>query len=75
MTHSVPEQAVYKAHEHLEDAESELAYFIREAKPQTDEARVNVQYMDAARDRLRKFIRDWEEVFDEITEDLPEGGE
>ena len=70
MTH-IPEQAVYKAHEHLENAESELAAFIRDAKPKTDQAEALHAYMKQAREELRKYIKKWENDFYEITKDLP----
>jgi len=70
MTHIVPEQAVYKAHEHLEDAESELAYFIREVVPQTEEGEDRLARMKEAREELKKFIRKWEKDLYEITEGL-----
>jgi len=73
MSHAVPEQAIFAAHTHLEDAESELAYFIREAKPEGEDAEINVEKMKIVRHLLRKFIKDWEADFYEITEGLPEG--
>ena len=72
MTHIIPEQAIYRAHEHLENAESELAYFIREAKPQNEEAQDKVEIMKIVRQGLRTFIKAWEKDFYEIAEDLPE---
>jgi len=72
MNHTIPEQAVYRAHEHLENAESELAYFIRNTEPKTDEAEAKFAYMKTAREELRKFIKKWEGDFYEITEDLPD---
>jgi len=75
MTHSVPEQAVYAAHAHLEDADSELAYFIREVVPQTDKGEDRLARMKDARQELRKYIKRWHMDFYEITEDLPGGGE
>jgi len=74
MTHIIPEQAVYKAHEHLEDAESELADFIRNAEPKTDEKEALLAYMKEAREELRKFIKKWETDFYEIIDGLPEEG-
>ena len=72
MSHAIPERSVYKAHGHLEDAESELAAFIRYAEPKTDEAEAQFAYMKEAREELRKYIKKWENDFYEITEDLPE---
>ena len=72
---TVPEEAVFAAHSHLEDAECMLGYFIREAKPKDDHSEGYVNRMKTAREELRKFIRKWEPDFYEITEDLPEGGE
>ena len=72
MTHAVPEQAIYAAHTHLEDAECMLAYFIREVVPQTEEGEDRLARMKEARKELRVFLKKWEADFYEITEGLPE---
>ena len=72
LTHSIPAQAIFAAHTHLEDAESELGYFIREVVPQTEEGEDALARMKDARKELRKFIKKWQADFYEITEDLPE---
>lgn len=72
MKFSVPEQAIVKMHECLENAESYGAYFIREAEPKDDQAEAYVQYMTSAREELRRYIKKWEKDFYEITEGLPE---
>jgi len=70
--HAIPAQYIFDAHTWLEDAQHALSIFVRRAEPQTDEAKATVQYMDAARIRLRKFLKDYEDDFNELTEGLPE---
>ena len=73
--HVLPEQYILDTHTWLEDAQHALSIFVQRAEPKTDEAKATVQYMDAARIRLRKYLKDYEDDFNEITRGLPEGEE
>jgi len=60
------------AHSLLEDAESAFSAFLNRVDPQTDEARDRVIEIQTHRTDLKRFIRDGEALWYELTEGLPE---
>ena len=70
--HGDSREYIREAHTFLEDAESAFSAFLNRAEPQTAEAKDNVIEIQCHKADLRRFIRDREALWYELTEGLPE---